>query len=278
MRRDGAESAHKAHPGRIRCLRGISNNITLAHSLRGTRFSVGFLPQDSGKVTRRKEIHPSPDSYNVDMWPQPERTQQLIEQAKTGAPGALDQLLAEFREPLRRVIGLRLDPVLSRRIDASDIVQDVLLEANQRLNDYLRNPTMPFHLWLRHLAQDRIIDTHRRHRQAQRRSVDREQPIDRPAWVDASSIQLVAQLVDTEQTPASAAIQQELQRRLESALTQLNEDDRDIILMRHHEQLSNQDVAAALGLNEAAASMRYLRALRKLRAILLPEQTSESES
>jgi RNA polymerase sigma-70 factor (ECF subfamily) len=212
------------------------------------------------------------------MWPQPERTQQLIEQAKTGAPGALDQLLAEFREPLRRVIGLRLDPVLSRRIDASDIVQDVLLEANQRLNDYLRNPTMPFHLWLRHLAQDRIIDTHRRHRQAQRRSVDREQPIDRPAWVDASSIQLVAQLVDTEQTPASAAIQQELQRRLESALTQLNEDDRDIILMRHHEQLSNQDVAAALGLNEAAASMRYLRALRKLRAILLPEQTSESES
>ncbi len=202
----------------------------------------------------------------------------MIEQAKTGAPGALDQLLAEFREPLRRVIGLRLDPVLSRRIDASDIVQDVLLEANQRLNDYLRNPTMPFHLWLRHLAQDRIIDTHRRHRQAQRRSVDREQPIDRPAWVDASSIQLVAQLVDTEQTPASAAIQQELQRRLESALTQLNEDDRDIILMRHHEQLSNQDVAAALGLNEAAASMRYLRALRKLRAILLPEQTSESES
>ncbi len=206
------------------------------------------------------------------MWPAPQRTQELLDRAKTGDAGALDQLLAEFREPLRRVINLRLDPVLSRRVDASDIVQDVLLEANQRLNDYLRNPVMPFHLWLRHLAQDRIIDTHRRHRQAQRRGVDREQPIDRPAWVDASSIQLVAQLVDTEQTPASAAIQQELQRRLESALGELNEDDRDIILMRHHEQLSNQDVAAALGLNEAAASMRYLRACGSCAASSCPRK------
>src|SRR6516162_4461254 len=144
------------------------------------------------------------------MWPAPKRTQELLDDAKTGSPEALDQLLAEFREPLRRVIDLRLDPVLARRVDASDIVQDVLLEANQRLTEYLRSPTMPFHLWLRHLAKDRIIDTHRRHRQAQRRSIDKEQPIQRPAWADQSSMQLAAQLVDTEQTPASAAIHQEL--------------------------------------------------------------------
>jgi RNA polymerase sigma-70 factor (subfamily 1) len=155
--------------------------------------------------------------------------------------------------------------------DASDIVQDVLIEANQRLTEYLKNPAMPFHLWLRHLAQDRIIDTHRRHRQAQRRSIDREQAIQRPAWSDQSSVQLVAQLVDGEHTPASAAIDQELQRRLTDALAQLDEDDREIILMRHHEQLSNQDVAAGLGLTEAAASMRYLRAVRKLRSVLVPD-------
>ena len=204
------------------------------------------------------------------MWPSPDSTKRLLDDARTGDHAAVDRLLGEFRGPLRKVIDLRLDPVLGRRVDASDIVQDVLIEANQRLTDYLKNPTMPFHLWLRHLAQDRIIDTHRRHRQAQRRSIDKEQPIQRPAWADQSSVQLVAQLIDTDQTPASAAIQQELQRRLTDALAQIGDDDREVILMRHHEQLSNQDVAAALDLTEAAASMRYLRALRKLRAVLLP--------
>jgi len=211
------------------------------------------------------------------MWPNNEATRKLLDDAKTGEPVAVDRLLGEFREPLRQVIHMRLDPVLARRVDASDIVQDVLLEANQRLIEYLKNPAMPFHLWLRHLAQDRIIDSHRRHRQAQRRSIDREQAIQAPAWANDSDVQLVSQLIDAEQTPASAAIHQELQRRLNDALTQLNEDDRELILMRHHEQLSNQDVAASLGLTEAAASMRYLRALRKLRGVLLPSESSGGE-
>jgi len=171
----------------------------------------------------------------------------------------------EFREPLRRVIDLRLDPALARRVDASDIGRIVLIEANQRLTAYLLSPDMPFHLWLRHLAQDRIIDTHRRHRLAQRRSVDREQPITRPAWSDESSISLAAQIIDTDRTPTSEAIRHELQRRLESAIDQLSDDDREIVLMRHHEGLSNQEVARLLALTEAAASMRYLRALRRLR-------------
>src|SRR5688572_29753037 len=147
------------------------------------------------------------------MWPTNDNTRRLLDQAKTADASAVDRLLGEFREPLRQVIHLRLDPVLGRRVDASDIVQDVLLEANQRLTEYPKNPAMPFHLWLRHLAQDRIIDTHRRHRLAQRRSVDREQPIARPAWADESSVSLVAQLIDTERTPTSEAIRLELQRR-----------------------------------------------------------------
>jgi RNA polymerase sigma-70 factor (ECF subfamily) len=212
------------------------------------------------------------------MWPNPEQTDQMLEQAKAGAAGAVDRLLGEFREPLRRVIGLRLDPVLARRVDASDIVQDVLIEATQRLREYLKNPNMPFQLWLRHLAQDRIIDTHRRHRLAQRRSVDKEQPIARPAWAtDESSVGLVAQLIDTERTPASEAIRHELARKLSEAVDQLGDDDREVILMRHTEQLSNQDVAGALGLTEAAASMRYLRALRRLKAVLLPDQAADEK-
>lgn len=205
------------------------------------------------------------------MWPTRDQTDRLLDEAKSGEPGAVDKLLGEFREPLRRVIDLRLDPAIARRVDASDIVQDVLIEANQRLTDYLKSPDMPFHLWLRHLAQDRIIDTHRRHRLAQRRSVDREQPIARPAWADESSVSLVAQLIDSERTPTSEAIRQELQRRLSAAIDQLAEDDRDIVLMRHHEALSNQEVARSLSITEAAASMRYLRALRRLRTVLVPD-------
>jgi RNA polymerase sigma-70 factor (ECF subfamily) len=205
------------------------------------------------------------------MWPTREQTDELLAAAKAGQAGAVDELLGEFREPLRKVIGLRLDPVLARRVDASDIVQDVLIEANQRLTEYLKKPDMPFHLWLRHLAQDRIIDTHRRHRTAQRRSVDREQPIARPAWADESSNSLVAQLVDAERTPATNAIQDELARKLTAAINELGDDDREILLLRHHEQMANQDVASLLGLTEAAASMRYLRALRRLRAVLLPD-------
>jgi len=205
------------------------------------------------------------------MWPTRDSTDRLLDDARAGDPAAVDRLLGEFREPLRRVIGMRLDPAVAQRVDASDIVQDVLIEANQRLTDYLKKPDMPFHLWLRHLAQDRIIDTHRRHRLAQRRSVDREQPIARPAWAEESSASLVAQLIDTERTPTSEAIAHELRRRLADAVDQLGEDDREVILMRHHEALSNQEVAHALNLTEAAASMRYLRALRRLRGVLVPD-------
>lgn len=210
------------------------------------------------------------------MWPTREETDQLLDRVRQGDAAALEQLFGQYREPLRKVVDLRMDPVLGRRVDASDIVQDVLIEANQRLVEYLKNPTMPFHLWLRHLAQDRIIDTHRRHRLAQRRSVDREQPINPPAWADESSQSLVAQLMDTERTPASEAIQTELARKLANAINELSQDDREIILLRHQEQHSNQDVATLLGLTEAAASMRYLRALRRLRAVLVPEPPKAS--
>src|SRR6516162_919651 len=204
------------------------------------------------------------------MWPDLPRTQELLNQAQKGEPDAVEKLLDVHREPLRRMIGLRLDPALAARLDASDIVQDVLLEAHRRLSDYLRDPAMPFHLWLRHIAKDHVIDAHRRHRQAQRRSLDRERPIVPAGLADASSLELAGQFLDKEMTPATAAVRHELQRRMEQAVAALDEDDREIILMRHYEQLSNQEVAAALGLSEAAASMRHLRALRKLKASLQP--------
>jgi RNA polymerase sigma-70 factor (ECF subfamily) len=205
------------------------------------------------------------------MWPQQPETRDLLARAEQGEAAAVERLLTVHREPLRRMISARLDPALAARVDASDIVQDVLLEAHKRLNDYLRNPAMPFQLWLRHIAKDHVIDAHRRHRQAQRRSMDREQPLVPAVLADHSSFELAGQLLDQELTPASAAIRHELQHRLNEAIAELEDDDREVILMRHAEQLSNQEVAAALGLTEAAASMRYLRAVRRLRTVLLPD-------
>ncbi|MEQ8791382.1 MAG: sigma-70 family RNA polymerase sigma factor [Pirellulaceae bacterium] len=203
------------------------------------------------------------------MWPTSDDTQELLDGARGGDDDAVNQLLDRHRDALRRMVQMRLDHKIQRRVDVSDVVQDVLVEANRRLATYLQDPVMPFHLWLRQIARDRIIDAHRRHRASARRSVDREQPLAAPAGFDRSTMDLVVQISDGELTPAAAATQQELARRVEAAVGRLGEQDAEIIIMRHYEQLSNQEVSQALGLTEPAASMRYLRAVRRLREMLM---------
>jgi RNA polymerase sigma-70 factor, ECF subfamily len=138
---------------------------------------------------------------------------------------------------------MRLDRAIARRLDASDIVQEVLFEASRRLQDYLQHADLPFHLWLRHIAKDRLIDAYRRHHRAQRRSVDREESL-YSLTSKPSSIALMSELVDPELTPASAAVRQELEIQFRELLGSMNEEDREILLMRHAEKLSNQDAAA----------------------------------
>ncbi|MEX2185471.1 MAG: sigma-70 family RNA polymerase sigma factor [Pirellulales bacterium] len=206
------------------------------------------------------------------MWPTSDETQELLAGARDGDADAVNRLLERHREALRRMIDMRLDRKIRQRVDASDVVQDVLVDAHRRLKDYLSNPAMPFHLWLRQMAKDRLIDAHRRHRDAARRSLDREQPLAIAGTDDRSTIELAAQLWDREMTPAAAATVRELQQRFAAAVELLDEQDREVILMRHFEQLSNSEVAAALGLTAPAASMRYLRAMRRLRELLDVEQ------
>jgi RNA polymerase sigma-70 factor (ECF subfamily) len=211
------------------------------------------------------------------MWPDSSQTQELLTAARGGDAAARNQLLERHREALRRMIALRMDPMIGRRVDASDIVQDVLVEADRRLADYLEKARMPFHLWLRHLARDRLIDAHRMHRVAARRSTDREQPLERSATGARSSLDLAGFIVDRELTPAAAATHHELEQRFQAAVESLDETDREVILMRHFEQLSNSEVAQSLDLSEAAAGMRYLRAMRRLRE-RLQEPPSEARS
>lgn len=203
------------------------------------------------------------------MWPAAEKTQDLLAEAKGGDADAVNRLLERHRDSLRRMIQLRLDQKIQRRIDVSDIVQDVLVEANRRLADYLAQPVIPYHLWLRQIAQDRIIDAHRRHRASAKRSVDRERPLAVPAADDRSTLELAAQLSGHELTPAAAAMQHEMAQLVEAAIAKLPDQDCEIIIMRHYEQLSNQEIALALGLSEPAASMRYLRAVRKLKEFMI---------
>jgi len=211
------------------------------------------------------------------MWPESDQTRELLAEAARGSPDAVNQLMERHRDALRRMVQMRLDQQIRRRVDVSDVVQDVLVEANRRLADYLARPGMDFHLWLRQIAMDRIIDAHRRHRVSAKRSVDREQPMAVPAGAERSTMELAAQLADGELTPAAAAAQRELVRRVEAALTQLDEADAEIIVMRHYEKLSNQEAAQALGLSQPAASMRYLRAIRRLRQLLGEPGESQSE-
>ena len=203
--------------------------------------------------------------------PNSDETQQLLAEAESGDAGERDAarnaLLDKHRVSLERLVRLRMDRQIRRRVDASDVVQDVLIEAHRRLDDFLADGSMPFHLWLRQLARDRIIDMHRRHRVAAKRSVDREQPL-APRARDETDTQLAAQLRDAELTPAAASIRKELEAKFLAALDELNDDDRDILLMRHIEGLGNSEVAEALNLSQPAAGMRHLRALRRLRKVL----------
>jgi RNA polymerase sigma-70 factor (ECF subfamily) len=212
------------------------------------------------------------------MWPQGEQTQELLNGVAGGDASAMNQLMDRHREAVRRMIQMRMDQAVARRVDASDIVQDVLLEASQRLPDYLKNPAMPFHLWLRQLARDRIIDMHRRHRAAKRRSVDRELNLNGPMNDEQSAADFAALLKDAELTPAAAALRKEMEERFLVALDQLDENDREIVIMRHFEHLGNSEVAEALQLTPPAAGMRYLRAIRRLKEILNDEPDSSSES
>jgi len=208
------------------------------------------------------------------MWPESDRTQDILRDVAGGDAEAVNRLMDRHREAVRRMVQLRLDHAVARRVDASDVVQDVMLEASQRLTDYLRNPGMPFHLWLRQLALDRIIDMHRRHRGAQRRSVDREQNFSGVGHDEQSAADLAALLRDAELTPAAAALRKELQSRFVAALQQMDEGDREIIVMRHFEHLGNSEAAEALGLSAPAAGMRYLRAIRRLRELLGGDDSS----
>ena len=173
-------------------------------------------------------------------------------------------MFARHCEQLRQAVALRLDRRLAARVDVSDVVQETYLEAARRLPEYLERSAMPFALWLRWLARDRVLTLHRKHLFADKRAVGREV---QPLPVD-SSAQFAAGLLGPGPSPSQAAAALELAERLRLALQQLDEDERGLLVGRHVEQLSNRELAQLLGISEAAANKRYVPALERLRGIL----------
>lgn len=189
-----------------------------------------------------------------------EITCHLLERVRRGDRAALDELLAEHRPYLHRLVELRFDPQLQPRADPSDVVQETLFTAAERIEDYLRRQPMPFWLWLREMACDRLVELQRRHVGAARRSVGKE--VSLPA---ASSMDLARSLFGNS-TPSEQAAAAELAEQVRRAVDRLESDDRAIIVLRNYEQLSNQQAAEVLGIETSAASKRFGRALLRLKA------------
>ncbi len=193
----------------------------------------------------------------------PPETRELLERARRGEEAAFDRLFARYREPLRRAVALRLDRRVAARVDASDVVQETYVEAARRLPAYLEANEMPFDLWLRWLAREKVLAAHRQHLAADKRAVGRELgPL-----VD-SSAQIVRGLVGAGPTPSQALARIELAQCLKKALEELDEEERELIMWRHFEQLTSRETARLLGITDAAASKRYVRALERLRGLL----------
>lgn len=195
-------------------------------------------------------------------------TNQLLERAAGGDGQVLGKLLERDRERLRRMVALRLDRRLYGRIDPSDVIQEAQLEAAERLAEYLRNPTMPFFLWLRLITGQRLLALHRRHLGAQMRSARRETPLDRSVLPQATSAALAARLLGRLTSPSAAVIRAEMKARLHEALDCMDALDREVLTLRHFEQLTTPEAARELGISDEAAKKRYLRALQRLKAIL----------
>lgn len=194
------------------------------------------------------------------------RIEDLLERAAAGERTAVDELFEVHRGRLLRMIRMRLHPRVRGRVDASDVYQDSMIIALERLQDYLADQKMPFFLWLRWITGERLTHLHRQHLGAQRRDARREIRLG-PGPV-ASSATLAQQLMGQRTSPSRAAIRVEFQARVEEALNRMDPLDREILSLRHFEQLTNAEVARETGLEESAASKRYVRGLRKLKELL----------
>jgi RNA polymerase sigma-70 factor (ECF subfamily) len=209
----------------------------------------------------------------TDVKPDTAETCGLLEQIGQGDRQALGQLLERYRPRLHAFVEARLDPRLRSRLDPSDVVQEVQLEVTRRMDDFVNRNPMPFHLWIRKTAYERLLKVHRDHRRRARRSVDRE-----VALPDRSSLLLANPLLAGASSPSQQMAAQEFADRVSGAVAELPQPDREILLMRHAEELPYAEIGCLLEIEAEAARKRYGRALLRLRNVLKEHGLLESHS
>jgi RNA polymerase sigma-70 factor, ECF subfamily len=196
-------------------------------------------------------------------------TEDLLRRARAGDSAASGMLFSRYQDRLRRMIRLRMDRRLQGRLDASDVLQEAYLEFSKSLADYLRQPDIPIYLWLRMITGRMLHTLHRRHLCAEMRDADREISLHRGDMPAASSISLAEQLLGRFSSPSQAAMRAELRAKIQEALDGMDELDREVVALRHFERLNNVETASVLNLSASAASKRYVRALRRLKTLLI---------
>jgi RNA polymerase sigma-70 factor (ECF subfamily) len=194
-------------------------------------------------------------------------TDELVRRAGEGDASATRVLFERHRGRLARMVNLRMDPRVRGRIDPSDVVQETLVAASQRMERYLAERPLPFYPWLRQIAWEKLVHLHDRHLRARKRTVTREQPFF-PDISDESAMILAERFAGAASSPSAAAVRKELRQRVQQALSQLSADDREILLERYLEQMPSKEIAAGMGISEAAVNMRHMRALERVRKLL----------
>lgn len=197
-----------------------------------------------------------------------EQTLGLLRRGAAGDVQVLSEVWEVHRERLRRVVKLRMDRRLQGRIDPSDVLQEAFLDFSKNVADYVERPEIPFFLWLRNLTGRRLHRLHRHHLGAQMRDAGREVSIQRGAMPQATSVSLAAQLMGRFTSVTRAVQRAEMQRVLQEAINEMDAMDREILALRHFEELSNAETAQVLGIQPSAASSRHVRALKRLRETL----------
>ena len=192
----------------------------------------------------------------------------LVNRVIEGDEDALASLFLHYRVRLWRMIHFRMDPRLHGRVDADDVLQETWLNAVQRIEYFLRDASRSIFVWFRLIAGQTLSDVHRRHLGAQKRSAAREFSIDRGWSAASTSFSLSVHLVGHLTSPSRAALRAELSEQLETALAGMNDMDREVLALRHFEELTNGETAQVLDISEQAASVRYMRALGRLKHVL----------
>ncbi len=198
-----------------------------------------------------------------------------LAEARIREAEAVPELFQRYQDRLLRMIAFRLDSRIVSKVDCEDVLQDAFMEAVRRIQDYLDRPAVPVFIWLRQITIQILIDTHRRYLGAKMRNVNQEVALGWDGRSGANSTLLARQLADSMTSPSQVAVRDETIDELRTALEQLARIDRETLVLRHLEELSNNEVAHVLGIDKYAASKRYLRALKRLRLAMLREEDSQ---